>query len=64
MRAFENFSSDIPRRDMPDNNFGRSRAHSRTLCIYSERATDGKESSKINDSVKFSPRFRVEDATD
>jgi len=34
--AFGNFSSDIPRRDMPDNNFtGHARIHV-ALYIYSE----------------------------
>lgn len=64
MQAFGNFSSDIPRRDMPDNNFT---GHA---CIYVHytyisRATDGEEFPKINDSsVKFSSRFRVKDVDD
>lgn len=40
MRAFENFSSDIPRRDMPDNNFaGHARIHVRYAHIPRERLT-------------------------
>lgn len=49
---------------MPNNNFaGHARIHVRYTYIFL-RATDGEESSKINDSVKFSARFRAEDATD
>ncbi|KAL0120063.1 hypothetical protein PUN28_008035 [Cardiocondyla obscurior] len=59
MRAFGNFSSDIPRRDMPDNNFtGHARIHVRYAYIPSSRLMG--KSSKINDFVKFSARFRSE----
>lgn len=61
MRAFGKFSSDIPRRDIPDNNFtGHVRIHVRYAYIPRDRLTE-KRSSKINDFVKFSARFRADE---
>jgi len=62
-QAFGNFSNGIPRWDIPNNNFA-SHARIHIRYTYIPRATDGEESSKINDSVKFSARFRTEDAID